>query len=510
MSFLMPMFLWLIIPFGVFLFKVPHKVILKTHIIILILILLALARPVEKEVLQKANIKTKNIIIAIDISYSMHAKDLSFSRYIFAKKTIKHLLTQNATDTIMLIAFTSNPLLLSPPTTDHALIAMALDNLNPEFVLTKGTSLKKLFTTLASLPKTDTTLILMTDGGEEEKVAPLRDILKMSDISLITLALGSQGGTTIHKKDGSLIKDKEGNLVVTRINPLLKDLTQQLNGSYLTAAASPKSTAQDIRASLKKHSTMQTLEKKQVYYKELYQIPLFIATVLFLLLYTSAVKYLIILFTFLGLPLQASLIDDYYLHQAYQNYEKGAYQESARSVHKIDTVSVQSQILLANTYYKEGDYTKAIQIYSSIQSTSLHVKQQLYYNIANAYVHLKTYTKANAYYIKTLQLGFDADALHNLNITILLKEEKLAALGIAHPQSQNAQTSKSNATKKTKKEKRKEDQPSSSSGSGAEESSKEKENKNKLISQDSPQKHPLGSKVYELINKGYIHESHPW
>jgi Ca-activated chloride channel family protein len=510
MSFLMPMFLWLIIPFCIFLLKGTHNIIIKTHIIILILLLLSLARPVEKAVLQKANIQTQDIIIAIDISYSMHATDISPSRYTFAKKTIKHLLTANATDTIMLIAFTSNPLLLSPPSTDHALIAIALDNLNPEFILTKGTSLKKLFTTLSSLPRTPKTLILMTDGGEEDEVNPLKNILKMHDISLITLALGTKEGSTIHKKDNSLLKDKEGNLVVTRINPLLKELTQQINGTYLHASFSPKASATDILTALKKHNTLHTIEKKQVYYKELYQVPLLIATVLFLLLYTRAVKYLIILFTFLGLPLHASIMDDYYLHQAYHGYEQGNYQDSANFIQSIDTPSLQSKLLLANTYYKERKYKKAIHIYTSIRSTSLPVKQQLYYNIANAYVHLKTYTKAKTYYIKTLQLGFDADALHNLELCSLLSNKKTVTLGIAHPKSQNAQSSKSEPKDEKKEEQRTEDQSSSSSGSGEKAQSKEKKKSNQLISNDTVQKQPLGSKVYELINKGYIHETHPW
>ena len=226
-------------------------------------------------------------------------------------------------------------------------------------------------------------------------------------------------------------------------------------------------------------------------------------------------KYLIILFTFLGLPLQASLVDGYFLHQAYVYYNHKDYNKTKQRLKEIDQPSLQSQILLANTHHKEGNYQRAIQIYSSIKSTSPSIKQALYYNIANAYVFLHQYTKAKQYYIKALQLDVDTDAVHNLKLTMFLEDSTSASLGIAHPKSQSAQTSKSENQDK-KKEEREEDKPSSASSSGAGETSKEnqkkkeKQKKHKLISNDKPQKQPLGSKVYELINKGYIHETQPW
>jgi len=514
-SFLMPLFLWLVIPFIVFFMKSPKSITIQTHILILILLLIALARPIQKEVLQEANIGMQDIIIAIDISYSMQANDLSPTRYLFAKKTIKHLLSRNATDHVMLIAFTSNPLLLSPPSTDHALVGLALDNLNPEFILTKGTSLKRLFKKLSSLPSTPKTLILMTDGGEESNVEELVQLLDTSDIALVTLALGSKQGTTVSKSDGSVLKNKEGNLVITHINPLLHTLTQQLNGTYLSASVTPEATAKEINTALKENEKTHRIQKEQHHYKDLYQIPLLLATLLFLLLHTRAVKYLIILFTFLGLPLQASLIDEYTLYQSYAYYNNKDYNKTKQRLKEIDQPSLQSQILLANTHYKEGNYQRAIQIYSSIKSTSPSIKQELYYNTANAYVYLHQYTKAKIYYIKALQLGFDTDAIHNLKITMFLEDTTSASLGIAHPKSQSAQTSKSENQDK-KKEEKEEDKPSSASSSGAGATSKEKKKKQEkqkkhtLISNDKPQKQPLGSKVYELINKGYIHETQPW
>ena len=163
----------------------------------------------------------------------MKATDISPTRYDFAKETISALLQANPGDNVMLIAFTTNPLLLSPPTTDHALINIALENLNPEFILTKGTSLEKLFKKLSSMKIGHKNLVLITDGGEENNLEKLTTLVENADISLTILALGTKQGTTIQNKDGSLLKDKEDNLVISRVNPLLESLASSVSGYLL-------------------------------------------------------------------------------------------------------------------------------------------------------------------------------------------------------------------------------------------------------------------------------------
>ena len=174
MSLLYPAFLWLLIPLALLLWSSKkrslHSII---HSIVLGLIIVSLARPVIKEGVKESRIEARDIIIALDVSYSMRAKDIQPSRYIFAKSTIKALLTRYPQDNIMLIAFTSNPLLLSPPTTDHTLILTALKSLNPEYILTKGTSLKKLFAKLKKMHSANKDFILITDGGEEQNTEAL-------------------------------------------------------------------------------------------------------------------------------------------------------------------------------------------------------------------------------------------------------------------------------------------------------------------------------------------------
>ena len=321
MSLLYPSFSWLILPLALFLWKNSTNIMQRVHLMILILLVIALSRPVQEKALQEANIKAKDIVIAVDVSYSMQATDISPTRYDFAKETISALLKENPSDNIMLIAFTTNPLLLSPPTTDHALINIALKSLNPNFIMTKGTSLKNLFTKLSQMGIRQKDLILMTDGGEEKNLDALRMQVLNANTALTILALGSAQGTTVTLQNGSLLKDKEGSLVISRINPLLEALASATNSTYLTASRTPEATAQKLTHTLQSRET-QNVQKLQHHYTELYQFPLAFALLLFFMLHTRAIKYLLLLFSLLHIPLQASGWDNYHLSSAYKSYEK--------------------------------------------------------------------------------------------------------------------------------------------------------------------------------------------
>ncbi len=472
---------------------------------------MALSRPAIKQGVEESPIEAKEFIIALDVSYSMKAKDIKPDRYTFAKETAHAILASNPTDNIMLIAFTSNPLLLSPPTTDHALISIALDSLNLEYILTKGTSLKKVFKKVSSMKSEQKNLLLITDGGEEEDVEKLSTIIRQANISLTILALGSRQGTTIENSDGSLLKDKEQHLIISRINPLLATLASQTGGTYLTASSTPASTAQALYDALEMDDQEgEFITKKQHRYSELYQIPLFFALLLFLMLHTRAVKFIFVAFSLLGIQAEASVFDNYYLDKAYQSYEEREFNTTKAYLDKIDSPSLQSRFALANTYYRQGAHKKALKNYLSIRSTSAKIKQKLYYNIANCYAKQEAYEKAKVYYTKALQLGNDKDAKANLALVVLLADKKSAGLGIAHPKSQSGDSSKSKPPEEKEDEIRDEDQPSSGSGDGGERRKSKEQKKNKLKLDESQEKQPLSSKVYELINKGYIHEKQPW
>jgi Ca-activated chloride channel family protein len=193
----------------------------------------------------------------------------------------------------MLIAFTTNPLLLSPPTTDHGLVLVALESLDPKNILTKGTSLKRLFEKIVTITKEGEgghkEMILITDGGEESEIMALSTLLNSTNISLHILAMGTAQGSTLPTQDDGFLKDEQGNLIISRLNPLLTSLAQNVDGSYVISQESAKETAKRLTSSLGGES--KEIEKKEYQKLELYPLPLSMAIILFMMLHTRGRRY---------------------------------------------------------------------------------------------------------------------------------------------------------------------------------------------------------------------------
>lgn len=511
MSILYPALLWLLIPFTL-LFVYRPKILIDTiHLLILMLMVIALSRPVIEQSPQTQKIEAKDVIIALDVSYSMRAEDIQPNRYQYAKTLINALLARNVGDNITLIAFTTNPLLLSPPTTDHTLISLALESLQTDNILTRGTSIQKLLGKVGVLPVNDKNLILITDGGEENDIETLQEIIRMHGIHPLILAMGTTTGATIPQKDGSLLKDSEGNLVVSRINPLLQNLAEQSRGKYLSASGSPQTDAQKLQEMLDEQAIQKNIIKKTARsYMELFWLPLIFGLVLFGLVHTKGVKYLLIIAALTGTQASASWLDGYRLQNAYESYDKAEYNITLETLSRLSTVSLQSRYAQANSAYKLGEYERALRLYRSIRTMSPKVKQTLYYNIANCYTMLLRYDKAKAYYTKALQLGSDADAEANLALIAMHKEESQMP-GMSNPASQeNSASTNQNQSDHDEQNEESQGQSGSGSGSGGSEQGKKNKEEIKLIEDTQSKEQPMGSKAYEMINKGYIHETQPW
>ena len=220
MSFLNVYFLWLVLPLAVYLFRRKTKQSLQQHLrwLAVVLLIVAIARPVLVQSSSKETLSAHSIIVALDLSASMNANDIKPSRAIASRKTIKAFLEKNLNDQISLIGFTTNPLLLSPSTTDHTLVAMALDTMKSEYILTKGTDLKKLLEKVAEFPDQEKKLLLFSDGGDELVDEALVAFVKESNIKILVVVMATQIGSTILDKNGEILKDKAGHIVLSKFN----------------------------------------------------------------------------------------------------------------------------------------------------------------------------------------------------------------------------------------------------------------------------------------------------
>ncbi len=425
--------------------------------------------------------------IALDLSYSMQAKDLSPSRFEAARETIHEILRKDTHSRFSLYGFTTRTLILSPPTTDHQLLWAALDSIVTRNILTHGTDMGNLLQKIAEHPGAKRILILFTDGGEERDLTRLTDIARKGDIRIITVGMASERGSVLEDEEGKKLKKSDGTLVVTRLNPLLRKLAERSGGLFLPFAG-VKSTADAVSKAIGKLSERSEFSTRGENSVELFWIPLTIALVLILVAWVRIPAKILLLIPFLSLRGDAGLLDWYYIRQAQKAYETKRYREGAESLAKLGRPTLQSRFDQALMLYRQGAYREAIVILESLRSKNPHLKQKILFLLGNAYVRRERYDKARRIYRKALALGKEPDILHNLRL-IEGKTTRKRKKPPAHKK--GGKKGFAFATKQKEKNTQKES------------ASKKSERKHTLS-------RPLGYRAYEIINEGYIDEKNPW
>ena len=534
MSFLNGAVLWLLIPLVAYVIKAKKQTLSQyLRWVVLALLIVAMARPALLESKSSKKVEAQSLIFAIDLSRSMSAKDIKPSRRVASQESIKEFLKQNQNDQISLVGFTINPLLLSPPTTDHKLVALALDNLNSDYILTKGTDLNKLFKKIAKFNDKYKKVVLFSDGGNEPIDDELVELLERENIKVMVVAMATKEGTAIEKKDGTLVQDRAGDIVVSKLNSSLKKLTQ--NGGVFLTFDSIEATVNSINQWLEQQKDGETITKESQSYFELAFVPLLLATLLFFISATHFSKKLLPLLLLIGVELQADevftkqtwggdverlnierssfgFLDGYYLSQAYSAYKNEEYQNSFKKVMSMKERTFASELLLAHIYYKMKKYKEAKTVLESMRSKEPKLKQQLLYELGNCEAKLAYWDKAKEYYVKALQLGEDEDTLHNLEF--VLKQKKKNGFKLSAYNASGAKRTKNSNSKDSKTEEKKKGSSSkseSNSGAGGA-GSKSKNSVVKVVKkqENSNSKRVMSSKAYDLINKGYIQETKPW
>jgi len=536
MSFLYASFLWLLIPLFAYLYRRKERQHFSQNLRwdVLVLLIVALARPVLSENMSQEKVNAHSLVIALDLSVSMNANDIQPSRLLVARESIKAFLERDSQEQVALVGFTSNPLLLSPPTTDHNLVQLALENMKSEYILTKGTNLQKLFEKIAQFKSDEKKVILFTDGGDKVLDEALIALIQREKIKILAIGMGTHQGATILQKDGTLLQDKENKIVVSRLNGALKLLAEQSGGMFI-AFSSVKNTVETIESWLKSQKLdLEGLEKETKEYFELAFVPLVLALILFFFSATRFSKKLLALLLLLGLNLQAEelltreqwgegikkievqqsswgLLDPYYLQRAYAKYEDEAYGESQKYVYKMKHRSLEAQLLLAHTFYRQENYKATKSVLQVIKSSSAKVKQQVYYELGNCEAKLLYWTKAKNYYVKALQLGEEKDALHNLEVVLCRLGDNAFKVGYTNPSSaQQSNAKNEDVENEASKESSQKSESMGASGGTGDKKSKNSTVKVVASNDEGDAKRTFSSKAYDLINEGYIKENRPW
>jgi Ca-activated chloride channel family protein len=233
--------------------SVPRKVLRAIYLTMAVALLaLALSRPQAGGRARLEKQRGLDIVVALDFSKSMLARDVYPSRLERAKRELERLIDRMAGDRIGLVAFAGETLTY-PPTTDYAAVKLFWRDLTPADMPVGGTAIGRAMKSSIDLLKrlrsrggeSRAQVILLLTDGEDTESEPLAvaDEAAQLGIKVFAVGIGSRSGELVPQvtADGQVqgyLKDREGKYVTSRLaEDMLNQIAQKTGGEYLRADA---------------------------------------------------------------------------------------------------------------------------------------------------------------------------------------------------------------------------------------------------------------------------------
>ncbi len=220
----------------------------------LVLLVLAIANP--RQLVKKAAEAGQgaDILLALDISRSMLARDVAPSRLEQAKLFSQKLLHALEGNRIGLIFFAGEAFPQMPLSTDYDALTVFLQNAGPEFIANQGTATTsaielagRMFESNAAAGRA---LVLISDGENfGENALTQAQSARAAGMALYTVGIGTATGGTIPLPGGGTKRDATGKVVRTRMDAVfLRELARAGGGAMYLAADAPavKTLANDL------------------------------------------------------------------------------------------------------------------------------------------------------------------------------------------------------------------------------------------------------------------------
>jgi Ca-activated chloride channel family protein len=206
------------------------------------LALFALARPQWGEIPEQTVSRSREVMIALDLSRSMLADDVSPTRLARAKLLVDALLDSLRGERVGLTVFAGTALVQSPLSADYEVLREFLSALDPSYLPQGGTEyaamLRAATTAFGTEGDGDRYLVVLSDGEAhdqswQEAVPALRE----RGIRVVGLGVGTPQGALLPNDDGGVLKDAAGAAVLSKLEPAtLQALAEQTGGTYRDAA----------------------------------------------------------------------------------------------------------------------------------------------------------------------------------------------------------------------------------------------------------------------------------
>ncbi|MEG1580736.1 MAG: VWA domain-containing protein [Bacteroidaceae bacterium] len=251
------------------------------------LLICILARPQFGIKVDTHNRKGIEAIIALDVSNSMLAEDVSPNRLERAKMLLSNLIDKMENDKVGLVVFAGESFTQLPITSDYISAKMFLESISPDMIKSQGTDIAGAITqatnSFTQQEGIGRAIIIITDGENHEGgIETAAAAAAKKGIKLFVLGVGEAEGAPIPVGRGYL-KDNAGNTVITYLNEdMCKEVAQAGRGSYIHVDNSQQSQDQ-LTSELHKLTKKDVQSTVYSEYDEQFQAVAIIALILLIL-----------------------------------------------------------------------------------------------------------------------------------------------------------------------------------------------------------------------------------
>jgi len=382
----------------------------KKHIVfalILALFIVALARPVSKRPTLHLPVNKPAVVLALDVSKSMHLTDVYPSRLALAREKLEAFVDKASGFDMGILLYAQDAYMLYPLTHENSTLSYLLKDANLSHTFAPSTNLFSALEGGAKLLKThhNPHIVLLTDDNATLTRSKELAYLQSKGIKLSALSLNKETSN-------------------------LQTLCEKSGGTYQPYTWSQEDITTLIQHIASVPLTSQTKAYDVTNLQEYFMYPLSLALLLLALLFlplrkpVSSALVLLILSVLKPLPSHASVLDFWYLHQAKNATQNQDYPKAIALYKKAD-LTPQGYYNLANALYKASQFIEAITYYKKALGKDKAFNAKIYYNIATAYAHKNKLDFAKENYEKSLTLHPYAVTRDNLKtVQQLLKVQR--------------------------------------------------------------------------------------
>ncbi len=384
-----------------------------------VLAVMALAGPAWQRIEQPVFRSDQALVVALDLSRSMDARDLAPSRLIRARLKILDLLEKRGSGQTALIVYSSNAFTVTPLTTDTDTIAALVNSVSTDIMPSRGSypiaALEKGRQLLLQAGAGAGEILLVTDGGSSPAAERVARDLKASGYSLSVLAVGTTEGAPIPRASGGFVTDRSGQIAVPKLEEhSLRALAVAGGGRFATLTTDD----QDLGTLLSGEAVQRAAGDESLATDRWREEGPWLV---FLLLPLAAMAFrrgwvLLVALAILPLsqPAEASIWDDIWMTRDQQAQRKLQQGEAADAVELFE-----SPDWLAVAQYRAEDYAESAAAFAENEDT------QSLYNLGNALARQGELESAIDAYEQVLEIDpDDADAEYNRDLLAQLLEQQ--------------------------------------------------------------------------------------